>query len=157
MSLKQCFISVRGLYAECKDRNFTSFADDEQWIYADGLQIGHHVISSPAITVIVPKVTKVIAVKILDHNHYGYLAGSFSDGNVTDSSWKCTEDYYDKWNFPTFDDSTWPAATASEGIVINSFLSKIANNARKIWAGTYFRKITSPLTVYCRKKLGMTN
>ena len=104
----------------------------------------------------VPETTTVIAVKINDyHSVVGGFLGSFSDGSVTDSSWKCTRAYSKSWNLASFDDSDWPAAVATrgQGDRIWGTQPNIAKNAKWIWAGSYETK-NPTVTVYCRKKLG---
>ena len=135
---------------------FTATADNELWIYADGQQIGYHFNWPTTTTVTIPETTKVIAAKINDYdNVVGGFLGSFSDGSVTDSSWKCTRNYSDEWKLSTFDDSAWPAAVATRGQGDRTWGTQpqIANNAKWIWAGSY-ETVNPTVTVYCRKRLG---
>ena len=125
--------------------------DDEAWVYIKGQQVGYGGPSWPtSATVIIPRTANVLAAKIYDWNSYGWFLGSFSDGIVTDNSWKCTTRYSVGWNTPTFDDSVWPAAvsTVKNGLMVLG----IASNAELIWIGPY--GTCCQLTVYCRKKLG---
>ena len=146
------------LYTELGNLSFTSAGDNEHWVYADGQVLGHLNNWQKTITVIIPEKTNVVAVMIKDYGTVGGLLGNFSDGSVTDSSWKCTRDYYDQWTMSTFDDSNWPNATASIGQGQGQghtwgIQPKIANDAKWIWAGSY-KTIGSLVTVYCRKKIG---
>ena len=138
-----------------KGRQFTVTADNELWVYADGQEIGHHKDWKTTIKVTLPETTKVVAVKINDYGVIGGLLGSFSDGNVTDHSWKCSREYSESWNLPSFDDSAWPTAIATrgQGDSVWGTQPNIAKNAKWIWAGPYETK-TSSVTVYCKKRLG---
>ena len=141
-------------FAVPQQLQFTATGDNELWIYADGDEIGHHNNWQTTIKVTVPQTTFVLAVKIYDYGVVGGLLGSFSDGSVTDSSWKCTRTYSESWNLPLFDDSAWPAAVATrgQGDSIWGTQPSIAKNAKWIWAGAYETKSPS-VTVYCRKQL----
>ena len=92
---------------------------------------------------------------IIDYGFIGGLLGSFSDGRVTDSTWKCTRNYFNQWQLATFDDRAWPAAEASreQGDVSWGTNQNIASNAKWIWAGRYISSYKNTI-VYCRKKLG---
>jgi hypothetical protein len=96
--------------------DFMSAADNEQWVYADGVLIGHLADWGHTLTSHVPAGTKVLAVHIIDYDLVvGGLIGSSADGSfVTDSSWKCTRDTpAADWTKATYDDSQWPQAAAS--------------------------------------------
>ena len=137
------------LYYKVNGLTFTSLADDEHWVYADGVEVGHGFIAN-RITVTIPDNTKLIAVKAVDYNNYAGFIGSFSNGAVTDGSWKCSRDLVTDWQKLNFDDSKWSAPTATRD---NGDLSAkdIAKSAKWIWAGAYNDAKT---TVYCRKRLG---
>ena len=138
----------------------TTRADDESWIYIDGQLIVYNTVYFQTVTVIVPYTATVVAIQVFDTGGgWGGLLGSFSDGDVTDASWKCTKTYSDGWNKSIFDDSAWPAAHA---MIMNGDPSSpwpsatnIASNAKWIWAGSYQSPTTS--IVYCRKLLGMSS
>ena len=88
---------------------------------------------------------------------YGGLLGSFSDGRVTDGSWKCTLIIpSDRWTSSTYDDSSWPNALATEGQGGKwSPQPKVAINAKWIWACTsYVYNKSASNTAYFRKKIG---
>ena len=132
---------------------FTSAGDNEHWIYADGVQIGHFAAYNTPNTVAITEETKLIAVKTYDFDTYGGLIGSLSNGVVTDGSWKCTREYKAGWETLTFDDSNWPAATATRGQGDPGDWARIpaiASSAKWIWAGSYG---DTKITTYCRKKL----
>ena len=101
------------------------------------------------------KATMVIAIKGHNNDGPGGIIGSFSDGLVTDGTWKCERNVSDDWNMEKFDDSTWSYAVAeetSDGKLWNSFPSGISTNAKRIWSGSYEDEYVD---VYCRKKIGM--
>ena len=108
-----------------------------------------------AITVTALTNATVVAVKILDYGGFAGFLGSFSDGSVTDSSWKCTTTAVsNNWTLPTFDNSAWPFAVAT---LINGdgpwgILTEIASNAKWIWSGSYVTG-DAGATAYCRKML----
>jgi hypothetical protein len=95
-----------------------------------------------------PKIPNVIAV--LGENRggvYGVLAED-SLGHFTDSSWKCTDVYYDDWMSPDYDDSAWPAAVVKS---VNGQrrrpCKEINLTANYIWSPAY-NSITN--SAYCR-------
>lgn len=115
----------------------------------------------------------VLGVKVTNTGGYGGLLGILSDGHttyaVTDNTWKCTRNFYDKWAEPDFNTNTWPQAEpVSEGESIEgenwNRVLHIAPNAQLIWNGP--RKIlgtelvqyltSQTVTVYCRKQLNIT-
>ena len=146
--LRRCEITA------CGQLSFTSAGDDYHWIYADGQFIGSHNGWNTAITVTIPGNVSVIAVKIVNTGGAGGLLGNFSDGSVTDDSWKCSSiTPPDQWTLSTFDDSSWPSALATKVHDEQEVTPKITNKAKWIWIGTTYYSDLS-ITVYCRKKLG---
>jgi hypothetical protein len=87
---------------------FTSVADDQHWVYADGFVVNHVLDWVTVISSSIPTSTKVLGVKVINTGRYGGLLGSLSDGHttyaVTDNTWRCTRKYYDNWADPDFDD-----------------------------------------------------
>ena len=130
------------LIAECKNRTLTTRADDEIWIYIDGLLKVYNNVYFQATTVAVPCTATAIAIQVCNKGGgWGRFLGSLSGGDVTDASWKCAKIYSDGWNKSIFDDSAWPAAYA---MIMNGDPSSpgpnatnIASNARWIRAGSY--------------------
>ena len=53
--------------------------------------------------------TRVVAIET-ESKETPSIIGSFSDGVVTGSNWKCTSNTNLNWEFPQFDDSTWKQA-----------------------------------------------
>lgn len=137
--------------------DFMSAADNEQWVYADGVLIGHLADWGHTLTSHVPAGTKVLAVHIIDYDLVvGGLIGSSADGSfVTDSSWKCTRDTpAADWTKATFNDSQWPQAAASlkQSQGVWGARPNIAASAYWIWNGPY-ATTKSGLNVYCRRLL----
>ena len=150
------YIDINIKIVACEDLIFTSAGDNEHWVYADGKQIGYNNEWTTTVSCTVPGNTKVVAVMIKDFwGGVGGLLGSFSDGTITDNTWKCTRTYSEQWNLATFDDNAWPAAVATRGQedVIGGPKSDIASNAKWIWAGPYETN-ADVVIVYCRKKMG---
>jgi hypothetical protein len=145
---------------------FTSMADDQHWVYADGFVVNSELTLATVLSSSIPTSTMVLGVKVINIVGYGSLLGSLSDGHttyaVTDETWKCTRKYHDNWARPGFDDSTWPRAEPMpQGQNVSRSL-QIAPQAQWIWNGP--RKIPPPadilqlltpptVTVYCRKPL----
>ena len=96
----------------------------------------------------------VIAVRGYNYNGPGGIVGSFSDGSVTDSSWKCTRSVDDDWYMTNFNDSSWPNAYITN---LTTFtwqkypFNGISKSAQWIWSGSFTDEY---VTVYCRKKIG---
>ena len=53
--------------------------------------------------------TRVVAIET-ESEKTPSIIGSFSDGVVTGSNWKCTSNTFLNWTFPQFDDWTWEQA-----------------------------------------------
>ena len=123
---------------------------EEQWVFIDGVEVGHVSDSKSPSQVTITNDMKVIAIQISNQNTIGGLIGSLSNGKiVTDETWKCSRELEEGWTTASFDDSAWPAANAeAQGEVL---ADGITSNAKWIWAGSYF---DSGITVYCRKGLG---
>ena len=62
---------------------------------------------------VIPGNTRVISVKAMAWGYWYGILGSFSNGLVTNESWKCNGNLYPGWNSPDFDDSNWSAAEIS--------------------------------------------
>ena len=63
-----------------------------------------------AITFAILKSTQVVAIAAETKQGTSTIIGSFSDGVVTDSNWKCTSGEVPHWALPEFDDSKWEQA-----------------------------------------------
>ncbi|XP_078361491.1 uncharacterized protein LOC144645828 [Oculina patagonica] len=97
-----------------KDAEFVGVltADQNLTIYADGSLVGHNFLYATRWYSFSSQ-TKVIAVSVTEDPGWlsGFL-GVFSNGVVTDSSWKCkeTDSPEDGWEQANFTDDTWPSA-----------------------------------------------
>ena len=106
-----------------------------------------------ATKIIVPSGTKVVAIHAKDHGGLAGILGSFSNGQVTDATWKCHSSPVPReWSSTDYDDSSWPAAVehwdhGSSGWGIK--IQNIADDAKWIWTKKYIRDNE----VYCRVKL----
>ena len=68
-----------------------------------------------AINFTILKTTQVVAIEAKTAQGTPTVVGSFTDGVVTDSQWKCTSHEENDWTLPGFDDSRWkPAEEISE-------------------------------------------
>ena len=74
-------------------------------MFADGVSLGKDNDWQSSTDYVIPGNTRVISVAGIDKSlQYGIL-GSFSNGMVTNASWKCEDDEYHGWKSPDFDDS----------------------------------------------------
>jgi len=99
---------------------FSDFAgiltgDDNLTVFADGRLVGYNGGAwDKARWFSFPSETKVITVFVYNRpNGFGGFLGVFSNGAVTDSSWKCKESFIkpdDGWEQTNFTDNTWPNA-----------------------------------------------
>ena len=119
-------------------------------MFADGISLGRDNNWQSATEYVIPENTRVISVQAKDFgSQYGIL-GSFSNGLVTNASWKCTSISYPAWSSPDFDDSDWPAAEeiAKHGVRPWGTFSGIATTAKWIWTARQ-----EDDDVYCRLHL----
>ena len=124
--------------------------DNEMEMFADGVSLGKDDHWKSSTKYVIPGNTRVISVSGIDWGgNYLGLLGSFSNGMVTNSSWKCKDDEYSGWNSPDFDDSSWPAAVeiATHGAGPWHNITGIASTAKWIWTAG------NPDKVYCRLRL----
>ena len=133
------------------DLTATFTCDDSMEMFADGRSLGKDNENwIRATDFVIPENTRVISVmaKAVRFDH-GIL-GSFSNGLVTNESWKCTKDRYLGWNSPHFDDRTWPAAVVlgKHGVSPWGTIAGIGMNAKWIWADR-----PGFDTIYCRLNL----
>ncbi len=57
-----------------------------------------------------PPVVTTVAIKCIDRGVIGGTLASFSNGKVTDGSWKCTNTFHSGWEQADYEDSDWPNA-----------------------------------------------
>ncbi|XP_078352807.1 uncharacterized protein LOC144637621 [Oculina patagonica] len=135
-----------------EDFTATFTGDDSMEMFADGRSLGKDNEDwIKATNFIIPENTRLISIKAKPERllHYGIL-GSFSNGLVTNESWKCTNHFYLGWNIPHLDDSNWPAAVvvAKHGDSPWGTIAGISLTAKWIWAAGGGFNI-----VYCRLNL----
>ncbi|XP_078353814.1 uncharacterized protein LOC144638494 [Oculina patagonica] len=128
----------------------TFTCDNEMEMFADGLSLGKDGYWPKATDYVIPGNTRVISVAGKDTGSQFGILGSFSNGLVTDASWKCINVFYSGWNFPDFNDSKWPAAVevAQHGDRPWGNIAGIATTAKWIWTAGY-----NDDNVYCRLHL----
>lgn len=85
---------------------FTLCGDDNTVIYVDGVKVTTKTIGQ-SVTVNLSPSVRLLAVAISNTDEIGGMNGAFSDGRVTDSLWKCIDQYSAGWETLTFDDSDW--------------------------------------------------
>lgn len=71
---------------------------------------------------------QVVAVHATDASRLPYFVAHFSNGLVTDSSWKCHNEHEGGWESPTFDDSRWSPAQSGGIYPLDD-----GRAAQKIW------------------------
>ena len=123
--------------------------DNEMEMFADGVSLGKDDNWRSSTEYIIPGNTRVISVLGIDKGGQFGILGSFSNGMVTNASWKCEDDEYPGWNSTDFDDSGWPAAVerATHGERPWYNITGIASTAKWIWTAG------NPDEVYCRLRL----
>ena len=87
----------------------------------------------------------------------GKVIGQFSDGKITDETWKCSLEYFNDWDKVTFDDRLWPPAVDALDMNLADY-SVLIENQKIFGAAKWIHSIennssTNNLT-YCRKHLG---
>jgi hypothetical protein len=123
--------------------------DDKMELYADGVQIGKDNGKWFMSKIYkIPAAAKVVAIHGFNVGGPAGIIGSFSTGLLTDSSWRCTNKKYPKWQSTAFDDSAWPGA---EVVRRNDKLKgpAISKEAKWIWTSR-----NTDMNVYCRSALG---
>ncbi len=119
------------------------------FIYADGELIASYV----AITTVILEAHRLLAVEVSRWYDFGGLAGSFSDGRVTDASWKCSSQKSSRWYDVSFDDNAWKPTNAISRQQKQVFCLFITPAAQWLWmAKSNYRKAYGQ-TIYCRKRL----
>ncbi|ESP05287.1 hypothetical protein LOTGIDRAFT_152117 [Lottia gigantea] len=91
----------------------------------------------------------VLAFDCLDEGVIAGIRGSFSNGVVTDSSWRCSTSADEGWKEIGFDDSNWQDATIQTHTNWGANPTSIPSEAKWIWtAGD-----TADTHVFCRLRL----
>ena len=118
-------------------------------MFADGVSLGKDNKWDSSKEYIIPRNTRVISVSGINKDGQFGILGSFSNGMVTNASWKCEDDEDHGWKSRDFDDSGWPAAVelAKNGERRRGNITGIASTAKWIWTAG------EPDKVYCRLRL----
>ena len=95
-----------------------------------------------------PADLQVVAIYVKNSGGPTGLMGSFANGIVTDSKWKCTTQAIRNWHKTGFDDSNWPAATVHGDNSGGLRVSRVASNAK--WIGPSYRNAGG---FYCRRRM----
>ena len=123
-------------------------------MFTDGSPLPHYNANSEwrvATKIIIPSGTKVVAIHAEDiHGGKAGILGSFSNGQVTNATWKChSPPVPSEWASAGFNDSSWPAAVEYWGQGTTKKKKNISDDAKWIW--TSDNKKGSK--VYCRVRL----
>ena len=106
-----------------------------------------------AINFAIPNSTRVVAIAATGIP--ASIIGSFSDGLVTDSTWKCSTENESKWALPEFDDERWEEAeeTSPQKEGTNG-ITEISSKAK--WIHITADDSTQNKIMYCRlsRKIG---
>ena len=140
--------------------HFTGFitCDDEcTSVFADGcpLVLDNATYNNwrVATKIIIPSGTKVVAIHAKDHGGPEGILGSFSNGQVTDATWKChSSPVPSEWASADFNDSSWPAAVEHRdhgSAPWNIKTQNISDDAKWIWT----KDNLVDNEVYCRVRL----
>ena len=132
------------------DFTATFTCDNTMEMFADGRSLGKDNGNwGIAVTYSVPGDTRVISVAGQDWAVPFGVLGSFSNGLVTNESWRCSSTLSPGWNSPDFDDQQWPFAVVvgNHGDSPWGFISGIASKAKWIWTSGQYSD------VYCRVNL----
>ena len=123
-------------------------------LFADGISLGKdNGIWKTATDFVIPGNTKIIAVAAKNLRLRPGILGSFSNGLVTSSSWKCSRRFHPRWNLRDFDDRNWPAAEEIPkhyGDGPEGNIAGIDPTAKWIWS---IKQGPPAKTCYCRVNL----
>ena len=151
VSLTIWFFSQTTGFITC-DNECTSVFADECSLVLDNATYNKRTVATK---IIIPSGTKVVAIYAKDiHGGDAGILGSFSNGQVTDATWKCHSfPVPSEWASADFDDSSWPAAVehADHGSAPwNRKIQNITDDAKWIWTKDNKQRGSE---VYCRVRL----
>lgn len=131
---------------------------DRMTVYADGKLIDAFNCTQTrplAVNFTILQTTQVVAIET-ESRKSAAIIGSFGDGVVTDSNWKCTSNTYLRWKLPEFDDAGWKRAilvseNGDDGGTLATQILGLLPQAEWIAAAEGGDQI-----IYCRFHRGMT-
>ena len=133
MSITIWFFSQTTGFITCDNECTSVFADGSSLVLDKATYNNWRV----ATKIIIPSGTKVVAIHAKDYWSVAGILGSFSNGQVTDATWKChSSPVPSEWASADFDDSSWPAAVehGDHGSASwNRKIQNIADAAKWIW------------------------
>ncbi|KAJ7357801.1 oligosaccharide binding [Desmophyllum pertusum] len=136
-------------YGYCRGMEGKITGDDQAWIYANGKYLGNdNGRWNVPMSFYFPADLQVVAIYVKNSGGLTGLIGSFANGIVTDSKWKCTTQPIRNWHTIGFDDSNWPAATIHSDNSGNMRANGAASNAK--WIGPSNRHAGG---FYCRRHM----
>ena len=118
-------------------------------MFVDGKSLGVDGDWKVSNTYLIPGDTRVISVLGQDSGFQYGILGSFSNGLVTNESWKCSSVHSPGWNSPDFDDEHWlhGVVVGKHGVEPWGNIPGIAQTAKWIWTAGDADE------VYCRLDL----
>lgn len=126
-------------------------ADDEAYLYFNGKYVGYNNRRwNVAERYLLPLDIKVVAIYVKNRGGFSGLIGSFANGIVTDSEWKCTTQYQANWNTVNFDDSNWRAAHLHRTNIGAFKVNGVSKRA--VWIGVSNENAGH---FYCRRRMTM--
>ena len=149
VSLTIWFFSQTTGFITCDDECTSVFADGSPLVLHNATYNKWRV----ATKIIIPSGTKVVAIHAKDYGVFAGILGSFSNGQVTNTTWKChSSPVPSEWASADFNDSSWPAAVehGDHGSAPwNRKIQNIADDAKWIWTKDNYVDDK----VYCRVRL----
>ena len=133
--------------------HFISIADEDFTIFADGVKLtsaGQRQMHPVSISL--PDITSLIAVEMRNVRSNSGFMGHFSNGQVTDTSWKCSRQWEKYWWSPSFNDSDWYSPHEIKDKAVSSFANVKEISSYAKWIGMKADN-TSNKALYCRKLL----
>ena len=101
---------------------------------------------------VLPKNAQSVTIKVRKYsNQMAGILASFSNGNITDGSWRCVESTNCNWESNSCSSVLWENASVVRNNVVSTpaRYPEIASSAKWIWISYH-----SPATVWCKKTFG---
>eukprot|EP00091_Calanus_sinicus_P001382 TRINITY_DN1136_c0_g1_i5.p1 TRINITY_DN1136_c0_g1~~TRINITY_DN1136_c0_g1_i5.p1 ORF type:complete len:243 (-),score=70.14 TRINITY_DN1136_c0_g1_i5:111-794(-) len=134
-------------------RMFNATCDNKMVLYVDGIQVVSENDNDwrKTSSILLPAGTRSVALSCQDVGQQEGFIASTGDGEITDSSWKCSSEVPPSgWELADYDDTMWTDAEVLGPHGMNPWGMRpvISELAKWIWAPGLPRGDT---TVYCRK------